>query len=225
MYGKLFTLSCTVLGVLVSHAHAESAVQAYSRIQAKPVLGECVNVEVDLSAGPLVAPEESGLGGTLVLPMVNNNVAEGWSWQQGSIPSEQDFYRFKFLPLASNIEHRGEYQGEDKIGETQTMNIEWRYDYFLAFDNLYDFYPRSDADNAGFVLHRAPQSSQSVGVKAQLCLTEPTTTESTTFWKATHGKPTDLTLKKRYLIGKLKQIEFYDRATGAQLEIVKPLSS
>jgi hypothetical protein len=53
--------------------------------------------------------------------------------------------------LQSVVVERGEYAGEDKIGTTQQMKVSWRYDYFLAFDNLYDFYPRVVDDDAGFV--------------------------------------------------------------------------
>jgi len=34
--------------------------------------------------------------------------------------------------------------------------------------------------------------------------------ESTTFWKATYGKPVDFTLKKRYLMAVLDEVQFTD---------------
>jgi hypothetical protein len=41
--------------------------------------------------------------------------------------------------------------------------------------------------------------------------------ESTTFWKATLSQPVDFTLKKRYLIGQLEEVIFYDQASGKVL--------
>lgn len=237
---KYSEMSCWwVIGMLLvaspaiaaSEKSGETLPQLFSRIQhLEPAVVQggnqnpvCLTLDVDLAAAPLMEVVEEVEKPAQVLAMVNNNVAEGWSWRPGSNPAEQDYYEFKFLPLGSVLESRGEYQAEDQIGEPQTMRIVWRYDYFFAFDNLYDFYPRRLADDAGFVLHKAPPvagAGNPVGVRAQLCLTEPVTSESTTFWKATHGKPVDLTLKKRYFVGKLKQLEFYDVTTGESLERV-----
>jgi len=41
--------------------------------------------------------------------------------------------------------------------------------------------------------------------------------ESTTFWKATASAPVDFTLKKRYLIGQLDEVWYYDAASGQVL--------
>jgi len=38
--------------------------------------------------------------------------------------------------------------------------------------------------------------------------------ESTTFWKATYAKPTDFTLKKRYLVAQLEEVYFIDTMSG-----------
>jgi hypothetical protein len=44
-------------------------------------------------------------------------------------------------------------------------------------------------------------------------LTRHCLSDSTTFWKATFSNPVDFTLKKRYLIGTLEEVLFYDAAT------------
>lgn len=41
--------------------------------------------------------------------------------------------------------------------------------------------------------------------------------ESTTFWKAVPSAPVDFTLKKRYLIGQLEEVRFYDATSGKVL--------
>ena len=52
-----------------------------------------------------------------------------------------------------------------------------------------------------------------IGVRlAKDCLSD-----STTFWKATSATPVDFTLKKRYLIGRLAAVWFYDAASGRML--------
>ncbi len=51
---------------------------------------------------------------------------------------------------------------------------------------------------------------------------EPLISESTTFWKATHGRPVDFTLKKRYLVGHLDEIDFVDTASGKVLCRIQP---
>ena len=65
---------------------------------------------------------------------------------------------------------RGEYTHEDKIGEAQKMRIVWRYDYFLAFDNLYDFYPRRVDDEAGFDAELPPLPRERVALRARVVL-------------------------------------------------------
>jgi len=51
-------------------------------------------------------------------------------------------------------------------------------------------------------------------LRAVAHLVEPCLSESTTFWKATHARPEDFTLKKRYLLGVLEEVVFYDRRGG-----------
>jgi hypothetical protein len=109
---------------------------------------------------------------------------------------------------------RGEYEQEDKIGTPQRMKVSWRYDYFLAFENLYDFYARRVDDDAGFSADLPAGLATHLGLRARARLIEPVIGESTTFWKATHAQPTDFTLKKRYLVGVLDEVDFIDTANG-----------
>lgn len=205
--------------------HAETAEQLYARFAARPVAGVCIDVLVDLAASPGFSVDTTDHGVELRYRMAFNNIAEGWSWQPGADPQVEDYYRFKFLPLQSVAEERGAYQGEDKIGVVQSMNVNWRYDYFLAFDNLYDFFPRTADDDAGFVVNLGQSAPVLPGLRARLCLQEPVTSESTTFWKATYSKPVDFTLKKRYLIGTLQALYFLDRDSGQELAVLSARSA
>ena len=47
---------------------------------------------------------------------------------------------------------------------------------------------------------------------------------STTFWKATAARPVDFTLKKRYLVGRIVDVWFYDAASGSVVAQIAPLS-
>lgn len=213
---QLFSLLLMV--ALPATLYAETGPDLYARITNQPVAGECFEVDVDTTAAPWLVKDDQ----RLTYPMAFNNVAEGWSWQPGSNPESDDYFRYKYLPLGSIEEERGEYQAEDQIGELQTMKIRWRYDYFLAFDNLYDFYRREANDEAGFVSPQPAASAADTAMHARACLEAPLTSESTTFWKATHAQPVDFTLKKRYLIGKLQAIDFVDRRSGAIVSTVTP---
>lgn len=197
-------------------AFAESIAELYGRIQQQPNVGECVEVNVDVSGHPPVEKDKQ-----LFYPMEFNDIAEGWSWQPESTPEHDDFFRFKYLPLGSFDEDRGDYQAEDLIGDRQTMHVHWRYDYFLAFDNPHEFYPRSPEEAMGFNSQLPVNSAMPTAMRANVCLEAPVTSESTTFWKATHGHPEDFTLKKRYLIGKLRSITFIDSRDGTILSTIK----
>ena len=59
-------------------------------------------------------------------------------------------------------------------------------------------------------------------MRAKARLSEPVLSESTTFWKATYGKPTDFTLKKRYLVGVLEEVSFVDLENGSVLCTIRP---
>lgn len=176
-----------------------------------------VAVAIDLDNSPGFAADESGV---LRYRMAFNNVAEGWSWQPLAQPASEDYYRWKFFPLQSVAEARQAYTQEEKVGEPQHTRVEWRYDYFLAFDNLYDFYPRVADDDAGFVIPPIP-SATPLRLVALAVLGEPALAESTTFWKAIYSRPVDFTLKKRYLIGRLETLLVCDAASGEELARIK----
>lgn len=156
--------------------------------------------------------------------MAFNQITEGWNWHPEADPGSEDYYRYKYLPLDSVMEERDGYRHEDKPGEPQDVAVRWRYDYFFGFDNLYDFYPRVADDDAGFAADIPVTAAQAErlahgdlrmalrGRLAGQCLSQ-----STTFWKATYSRPVDFTLKKRYLIGRLEAVLFYDAATGEVL--------
>lgn len=184
--------------------------------------GQEIEVEVDLAAGSGFSVEVTGERAAARYRMAFNQVAEGWSWRPLADPAVDDYYRYKFLPLQSVAVERGEYLHEDKIGSPQQMKVSWRYDYFLAFDNLYDFYPRSVDDDAGFAADLPAGVAGHLGMRARLRLSEPVISESTTFWKATYGKPTDFTLKKRYFVGTLEEVSFVDLESGAVLCAIGP---
>ena len=176
--------------------------------------GQVIEVDVDLAAGSGLGVEVTGERAAVRYRMAFNQVAEGWSWQPQADPAVDDYYRYKFLPLQSVAVERGEYPHEDKIGSPQQMKVSWRYDYFLAFDNLYDFYPRNVDDDAGFSADLPAAAAPHLGMRVRARLAAPVISESTTFWKATYAKPTDFTLKKRYLVAQLEEVYFIDTMSG-----------
>lgn len=218
------TLVAAFFGSALAAETAERQYVAIAQLPAPEIgarVGQAVEVDVDLAGGNLEVGETDGRI-EVHYTMAFNQIAEGWSWQPLADPAVEDYYRFKYLPLQSVLVERGEYAGEDKIGTTQQMKISWRYDYFLAFDNLYDFYPRVVDDDAGFSANLPAALAGRVGLRAKAHLVEPVISESTTFWKAIHARPTDFTLKKRYLVGKLDEIDFVDTASGEVLCRIGP---
>lgn len=217
--GKTIT-AATVAAFLLPAGAAEPAVERYemlARLAPAELLaqrGQVVEVDIDLAASPGFSIDTEGARATLRYRMAFNQITEGWSWRPQADPANEDYYRFKFLPLQSVAVERGEYEQEDKIGSPQRMKISWRYDYFLAFENLYDFYPRRSDDDAGFSADLPAELVTHLGLRAKARLIEPVIGESTTFWKATHAQPTDFTLKKRYLIGVLDEIDVVDSLDG-----------
>lgn len=216
--------------VFLSTANAtETAEYQFQRLVAevranqRPVAGDLIEVDIDLLSSPGFSIEQVGDLAEIRYRMAFNNIAEGWSWQPLANVAVDDYYRFKFLPLQSVTEVRGEYAFEDMIGDIQQMKVVWRYDYFLAFENLYDFYPRVVDDDAGFVARVSVGKAQKVVMRATARLIEPVISESTTFWKAVHAKPVDFTLKKRYLLGKLEAVSFIDGESGKLLQRLVPL--
>lgn len=179
------------------------------------------DLAVDAAAGDIFAAYDPATGRMQALyRMAFNQVTEGWNWHPEAKPGEDDYYVFKYVPLKSVSEERAGYRAEDKIGAPQDFSVRWRYDYFFAFDNPYDFYARGADDDAGFRVEFAVSredadrlANRNLGIALRVRLATPCTTDSTTFWKATHDKPVDFTLKKRYLMGKLEEVTFYDTAT------------
>ncbi|MFN4325587.1 MAG: hypothetical protein ACK4FP_06830 [Azonexus sp.] len=228
MFFLRWVFTATAVAAFLGAARAaDTAERQFARLAALPEeslqarAGERVEVDVDLSGGGLDA-EVDGEQLRVLYRMAFNQLAEGWSWQPLADPVAEDYYRFKFLPLQSVTVEHGEYVHEDKIGTPQRMKVNWRYDYFLAFENLYDFYVRTPDDDAGFSASLPPGLAGHVGMRAIARLVEPLIRESTTFWKATHGRPIDFTLKKRYLVGHLDEIDFVDTTSGAVLCRIRP---
>lgn len=184
--------------------------------------GRAVEVDIDLTASPGYSVEVAGERAEVRYRMAFNQIAEGWSWRPQADPAVEDYYRFKFLPLQSVADERGDYEQEDKIGTPQRMKVSWRYDYFLAFENLYDFYARRVDDDAGFSADLPAELATHLGLRAKARLIEPVIGESTTFWKATHAQPTDFTLKKRYLVGVLDEVDFVDSVDGRVVCRIRP---
>lgn len=182
--------------------------------------GRQFSFAVDLDNSPGFSMDFNEQSGTLALlyRMAFNNVAEGWSWEPQAKPDSQDYYRFKFLPLKSTSEEKAApVEMELYPGKLVKVRNVWRYDYFLAFENLYDFYPRAANDDAGFgATVKASQLPPRNRLKmlAVFCLKAPYHSESNTFWKADLASPADITLRKRYLVGQLDEIRFVDSETG-----------
>ncbi len=205
------------LGQGLAAETAERQFEALARLpdaDIQAVAGQAVEVDIDLAASSGFTVELRGERAEVRYRMAFNQIAEGWSWRPLADPAVDDYYRFKFLPLQSVADERGSYEHEDKIGVPQQMKVSWRYDYFLAFENLYDFYPRRVDDDAGFAADLPAGVVGHLGMRATARLGAPVISESTTFWKATYGKPTDFTLKKRYLVGTLESVSFVDLNGG-----------
>lgn len=190
-------------------------------------------VAVDLGDENLSLAYEGGRL-RLLYRMNFNNIAEGWSWQPLADPAREDYYRYKFLPLGTVEREVGApYIQEDMPGRPREVRRKWRYDYFLAFENPYDFYTRPTVeDDAGFAAElpmgeaeaRALMQPGRIGLLAWARAAQPAQSESTTFWKATDGKPVDLTLKNRYLMGRLEALAFIDNTDGRVLVRLAPVS-
>lgn len=182
--------------------------------------GRLFSFAVDLDNSPAFSMDLDAQTGTLTLlyRMAFNNIAEGWSWEPLANPDGEDYYRFKFLPLKSTQQEKaGPVEVELYPGKRLEVRNVWRYDYFLAFENLYDFYPRALDDDAGFGARiKMPllPVRERLKMLALFRLKAPYHAESNTFWKADFADPVDFTLRKRYLVGQLEEIRFVDSATG-----------
>ena len=81
---------------------------------------------------------------------------------------------------------------------------------------------RAADEDAGFSADLPAGAAAHLGIRALARLGEPVISESTTFWEATYGKPTDITLKKRYLMGALDEVDFVDTRDGRVLCRILP---
>lgn len=194
--------------------------------------GRLFSFAVDLDNSPGFSIDFDAESGSLTFlyRMAFNNIAEGWSWEPQADPANQDYYRAKFLPLKTTQEEKAKpTEVELYPGKMAVVRNLWRYDYFLSFENLYDFYPRAVNDDAGFggkVKASGLPQREHLKMLALFRLKAPYHAESNTFWKADFADPVDYTLRKRYLIGQLEEIRFVDDATGQvfvrQLRSVHP---
>lgn len=182
--------------------------------------GQLFSFAVDLNNSPGFSMDYDAQGGvlTLLYRMVFNNITEGWSWEPLAKPDREDYYRAKFLPLKSTQQEKvAPVEVELYPGKMVVVSNLWRYDYFLAFENLYDFYPREANDDAGFggrIKASGLPLREHLKMLAIFRLKSPYHAESNTFWKADFASPVDLTLRKRYLFGQLEEIRFVDDETG-----------
>lgn len=161
-----------------------------------------------------------------------NQVAEGWSWQPEAKPEQADYYRYKFLPLGvREAQHGASYVHEDLPGRPRQVRPVWRYHYYFAFDNPYDFYARPTVeDGTGFATDMVlpPERARQLMEPGRLRLlawahwVPPFHAESSTFWKATDGRPVDVTMKNRYFIGHLDELWLVDGASGDLLARLRP---
>lgn len=224
-------IACGLLLVsLTSPAAAQSvpndAVRKYLLHAAqKPcAAGAAITLDVPLTAETEVAYDVATGRLRVFYPMQFNDLTEGWNWHPEEVTAGRDYYTYKYLPLGSTHEARGSYLTTDPAGQPLEYPIRWRWDYFFAFDNPYDFYPRDAGAAAGFAAEffvtvadaeRLRRGDLRMSLSGRLHT--DCHTESTTFWKATISAPVDFTLKKRYLVGQLEEIRFIDAHNGAVL--------
>jgi len=189
--------------------------------------GEVIVLDVPLSAETEIAYDATSGRMHIFYPMQFNDLTEGWNWHPEEVAAGRDYYTYKYLPLGSTHEARGSYRTTDPAGRPVEYPIRWRWDYFFAFDNPYDFYPRDAGATAGFAAEFSVAAvdaerlrKSDLRMRLQGRLRNDCLAESTTFWKATVSAPVDFTLKKRYLIGQLQEVRFYDVAAGRELRLL-----
>jgi len=204
-------------------------IAAYERHAAQKscTAGETIVLDVPLSAETEIAYDATSGRMHIFYPMQFNDLTEGWNWHPEEVAAGRDYYTYKYLPLGSTHEARGSYRTTDPAGRTVEYPIRWRWDYFFAFDNPYDFYPRDAGATAGFAAEFSVAAvdaerlrKSDLRMRLQGRLRNDCLSESTTFWKATVSAPVDFTLKKRYLIGQLQEVRFYDAAAGRELRLL-----
>lgn len=218
---RLTAISALLL-LATGTATADDAADAWRRLTtASPSAGssaETLTFNVDLTPDASPGYSVDTVAGQRVARyrMAFNNVAEGWSWQPEVAVAGGDYYRYKFLPLGTAVEERGERTGWGPLDGEFKAPVRWRHDYFAAFENGDDFYPRGDDADTGFSLALPADAALPLRMEIRLRLAKPATSESTTYWRAIPGRPVELTLKNHYFLGRLDAVSFFD-ATGRLL--------
>lgn len=224
----LLTLSLLLPATLARAAEhsPQAARDTYLRHAALPACtaGEVISLDLPLAAETEFSYDAASGRLRVFYPMQFNDLTEGWNWHPEEVAAGRDYYPYKYLPLGSIPEARGSYRTTDPAGRVIDYPIEWRWDYFFAFDNPYEFYPRDAGEDAGFAFSFAVSAAEAerlrndgLRLSLQGRLQENCVSESTTFWKATASAPVDFTLKKRYLVGRLEAVGVRETATGRLL--------
>ncbi len=192
----------------------------YARQAADCKAGDTVTLGVTLDESSLDTEYAAGRL-RIRYSMGFNHVTEGWNWHPEATQQGGDYYRFKYLPLGSQVEEKGQTTRQDADGIRREYVNRWQYDYFFTFDNPDDFYARDGDEQSGFVAElelpasearRLIQGDLRMAMRGRLA--QGCVTESTTYWSGLPAKPVDFTLKKRYLIGKLSEVIFHDARNG-----------
>lgn len=224
-------LMLSLLSAPCSHPFAQEtiphvAIAAYERHAAQKTCAPDEAIDLDLPLSTDTKIDYDAVTGRLRVfyPTQFNDLTEGWNWHPEEVAAGRDYYTYKYLPLGSAHETRGSYRNTDPAGNTVEYPIRWRWDYFFAFDNPYEFYPRDAGEDAGFAFSFAVSAAEAerlgndgLRLSLQGRLQENCVSESTTFWKATVSAPVDFTLKKRYLVGRLEAVGVRETATGRLL--------
>ena len=91
------------------------------------------------------------------------------------------------MPLPVSYTHLDVYKRQ------QLAKVTWCYDYFLAFENLHDFYRRVADDDAGLSAGLLAGAEAHLGMLARVRLLEPVISASTAFLRPpTTSRPTSL---------------------------------
>lgn len=204
----------------------DPVVEYQRRAQSVPSCSAGEAVTLPVATAPSVEASYDATTGRLRIHygMFFNDLTEGWNWHPLEAAAGGDYYVFKFLPLASRLEEGASYAVDNGPGHPASYAVRTRTDYFFAFDNPYDFYARDAGDAMGFdadVALPAEDAQRIVNGGLRMALRGSLGGEclsgSKTYWRATIDAPVDFTLLKRYLIGSLEEIRFYDAATGKTL--------
>lgn len=194
---------------------AEDAVTAYRTLAAMPasdlpgMQGREITVRIDDPASDRWDSETLASGKQrLIYRMGRNDVTEGWNWHPEADHSLEDYYRYKYFPLGEREGEVAPARTEGLPGQNFEVKVVRRDAYYFAFDNPYEFYSRNDADGgfAAEVAATAPVGKFVLLARGRLAA--PWRAESTTYWRAIPAKPVDLTLKNRYLMGRLETFWF-----------------